>query len=173
MTESLVFQWRLWTQMITCLPKLRRSFPAGKQTMNIFFCEKSNTNFDDTHFRNIQSALRDNRYPAHNADISILNAEITKSEIEKSILRANLGKAAGLDNIPAEILRNPVCVELLYNIIRYCFNTGTVPNDWNTGLIKPIPKFDGKDPRDPLRYGGITLISIPCKIYADILIITI
>ena len=133
------------------------------------FCEKSNTNFDDTHLRNIQSALRDNHYPAHNADMSILNAEITKSDVEKSILRAKLGKAAGLDNIPAEILRNPVCVELLYNIVRYCFNTGTVPNDWNTGLIKPIPKSDGKDPRDPLSYRGITLISIPCKIYADIL----
>ena len=52
------------------------------------FCEKSNTNFDDTHLRNIQSALRDNHYHAHNADMSILNAEITKSEIEKSILRA-------------------------------------------------------------------------------------
>ena len=95
--------------------------------------------------------------------MSILNAEITKSEVEKSILRAKLGKAAGLDNIPAEILWNPVCVELLYNIVRYCFNTGTVPNDWNTGLIKPIPKSDGKDPRDPLSYRGITLISIPLR----------
>ena len=57
--------------------------------------------------------------------MSILNDEITKPEIEKSILRAKLRKAAGLDNIPAEVLRNPVCVELLYKIIRYCFNTGT------------------------------------------------
>ena len=81
--------------------------------------------------------------------ICLFLTQITKSEIEKSILRAKLGKAAGLDNIPAEILRNPVCVDLLYNIIRYCFNTGTVPKeDLNTGLIKPIPKSDGKDPRD-------------------------
>ena len=88
--------------------------------------------------------------------MSILNDEITKSEIEKSILRAKLHvrKAADLDNIPAEVLRNPVCVELLYKIIRYCFNTGTVPRDWNSGLIKPIPKRDGKDPRDPLSYTG-------------------
>ena len=74
------------------------------------FCEKSNTNFDDTHLSNIQSAIRDNQYPAHNADRHFLNAKITKSEIEKSILRANLGKASGLDNILAEVLRNPICV---------------------------------------------------------------
>ena len=90
-------------------------------------------------------------------------------KLRRVILRAKLRKAAGLDNIPAEVLRNPVCVDLLYKIIRHCFNMGTVPRDWNNGLIKPIPKSDGKDPRDRLRYTGITLISIPCKIYADIL----
>ena len=71
--------------------------------------------------------------------------------------------------LPAEVLRNPICVDSLHKIITFCFHSGTVPSDWNTGLIKPIPKGDGKDPRDPLSYRGITLISIPCKIYADIL----
>lgn len=33
---------------------------------------------------------------------------------------------------------------------------------------KPILKQD-KDPRDLLSYRGIALISVPCKIYADIL----
>ena len=149
--------------------KIKDVLSRWKTDYENLFCEKSNTNFDDDHLRNIQSTLRDNQFPVHNADMSILNDEITKSEIEKSILRAKLRKAAGLDNIPAEVLRNPVCVELLHKIIRYCFNTGTVPRDWNSGLIKPIPKSDGKDPRDPLSYMGITLISIPCKIYADIL----
>ena len=65
-----------------------------------------------------------------------------------------------------EVLRNDVCVDLLHKIICYCFNSGTVPRVWNNGLIKPIPKGEGKD---PLSYRGITLISIPCKIYADIL----
>ena len=84
-------------------------------------------------------------------------------------MRAKLRKAARLDNIPAEVLRNPVCVESLHKIITFCFQSGTVPSEWNIGLIKPIPKGDGKDPRDPLSYRGITLISIPSKIYADIL----
>ena len=84
-------------------------------------------------------------------------------------MRAKLCKAPGLDQILAEVLRNDVCVDLLHKIISYCFNSGTVPRAWNNGLIKPISKGEGKDPRDPLSYRGITLISIPCKIYSDIL----
>ena len=58
---------------------------------------------------------------------------------------------------------------MLHTIINYCFDNGDVPSEWSAGLIKPIPKPDSKDPRNPLSYRGITLISIPCKIYADII----
>lgn len=67
------------------------------------------------------------------------------------------------------MLRNPVCVDLLYRIINFCFENGTVPSEWNKGIIRPIPKADANDPRNPLCYRGICLISIPCKVYADIL----
>lgn len=132
------------------------------------FCDNS-SKFDDNHLHYVQSALQNNSVPRVDADMSILNAAISINEVEHSIFRSKLRKASGLDNIPAEVLRNPACVDMLHRIINYCFNTGTVPREWNTGLIKPIPKADSKDPRDPLSYRGITLISIPCKIYADIL----
>ena len=51
----------------------------------------------------------------------------------------------------------------------FCFGDRTVPSEWNTGVIKPISKSHSKDPRNPLSYRGVCLISIPCKIYADIL----
>ena len=35
------------------------------------------------------------------------------------------------------------------------------------GIIEPLPK--GNDLRDPLSYRPISIISIPCKIYANIL----
>ena len=82
----------------------------------------------------MKNSLGRNAVPQIDIDMSILNAEITLTEVEKSVFRAKLRKAAGLDNIPAEVLRNPSCAESLFRIIRYCFNTGTVPNDWNTGL---------------------------------------
>lgn len=84
-------------------------------------------------------------------------------------MQAKLRKAPGLDQILGEVLRNTLCVDLLHKLINHCFNSGTVPSEWNNKLIKPIPKGDGKDPHDPLSYRGITLISIPCKIYANIL----
>ena len=37
------------------------------------------------------------------------------------------------------------------------------------GVIRPIPTPDANDPRDPLCYRGLCLISIPCKVYADIM----
>ena len=78
-------------------------------------------------------------------------------------------RATGFDGIPAEVLRNPVCIDLLYKIINFCFENGTVPSEWNKGIVRPIAKADATDPRDPLCYRGICLLSIPCKVYADIL----
>ena len=44
-----------------------------------------------------------------------------------------------------------------------------MPSEWTKGIINPIPKPDAKDARDPLNYRGISLLSVPYKIYADIL----
>ena len=63
------------------------------------------------------------------------------------------------------VLPSIYCIGLLT-----CFENGSVPGEWNKGVIRPIPKSDANDPRDPpLCYIGICLISIPCKVYADIL----
>ena len=79
-----------------------------------------------------------------------------------------LGKSVGFDNIPAEVLRNDFCIDMLYTIIKFSFQRGVVPGDWLRGIISPIPKGNN-DQRDPLSFRPITLISIPCKIYANIL----
>ncbi len=79
-----------------------------------------------------------------------------------------LHKSTGYDGIPAEVIRNETCVGLLHKIISFAFDSGSIPSDWNKGIIVPIPKGDNST-RDPLGYRPITLISIPCKVYADIL----
>ena len=89
-------------------------------------------------------------------DITLLNAPIDRLEVERSINRAKLRRAAGFD-VPAEVIRNPVCIDLIYKIVNFCFDTGTVPTEWNTRIIKPIPKADAKDSRNPLSYRGICL----------------
>ena len=78
-------------------------------------------------------------------------------------------KAAGIDDIPAEVLKNDTAVNLLFQIISGCFNIGRVPTQWTSGIINPILKQGTDDDRQPLNYRGITLISVPCKIYCNIL----
>ncbi|MEW8546052.1 MAG: hypothetical protein AB2693_21220, partial [Candidatus Thiodiazotropha sp.] len=102
-------------------------------------------------------------------NLDSLNMDITYQEVHDAVYRAKLRKASGFDGIPSEILRYDICIELLYKIISYCFKNGEIPTEWTKGIIYPIPKSDSKDARDPLNYRGISLLSVPYKIYADIL----
>ena len=50
-----------------------------------------------------------------------------------------------------------------------CFDSGKIPTFWSKAIINPTPKSTDKDPRQPLKYRGITLVSVACKIYCGIL----
>lgn len=54
-------------------------------------------------------------------------------------------------------------------LCQFCFNNGEVPSEWRQNIIVPIPKNEGKDPRIPLNYRGISLISVCSKVFADVL----
>ncbi len=100
---------------------------------------------------------------------STLNESITLEEVQKAVYKAKLRKARGVDDIPAEVLKNSHCINMFHKIISVAFENGIVPSYWNKGIIHPIPKSSNKDPRDPLGYRGITLIAVPSKIYCAIL----
>jgi len=102
-------------------------------------------------------------------DVSVLNEPITRDEVLQAILHAKLRKASGIDDIPAEVLKNDTAVDLLFQIISASFDLGKVPLQWNSGVINPILKPGSDDDRLPLNYRGITLISVPCKIYCYVL----
>ena len=61
-------------------------------------------------------------------DATILNETITREEIAKAVEHAKLRKACGIDEIPAEVLKNPTAIELLYIICNGCFELGKVPD---------------------------------------------
>ena len=127
-------------------------------------------NFDNVHYENVQQQLRGNNVPNNNnLNVDSLNQDITYQEVYEAVYRAKLRKAAGFDGIPSEVLRYDICIELLHKIISYCFKNGEVPTEWTKGIINPIPKSDTQDARNPLSYRGISLLSVPYKIYADIL----
>ena len=126
--------------------------------------------FDNEHYENIQQQLQGNDVLS-NSDLNVesLNSDITYQEVYESVYRAKLRKAAGFDSISSEVLRFDICIELLHKIISYCFKSGEIPTEWTKGIINPIPKSDTQDARNPLSYRGISLLSVPYKIYADIL----
>ena len=134
------------------------------------FNSENNDQFDNEHYEEIVGELRQNDGLLRvNLNLDMLNRDITYQEVESSVQRAKLRKASGFDGIPAEVLRFETCIDLLYKIISHCFKNGEVPSEWTKGIINPIPKPDAKDARDPLNYRGISLLSVPYKIYADIL----
>ena len=97
------------------------------------------------------------------------NSKITSTEVRKAVLNAKNGKAAGIDEIQAELIKNESSILFLTALFNKCFDSGKIPSIWSRGIINPIPKSTDKDPRQPLNYRGITLISVACKIYCVIL----
>ncbi|CAC5382576.1 unnamed protein product [Mytilus coruscus] len=92
-----------------------------------------------------------------NINVDSLNGVITRDEILLAVTQAKNRKAAGIDDIPAEVLKNEVAIELLYQIISGCFELGRVPSQWTSGVINPILKQGSSDNRCPLNYRGGSL----------------
>ena len=69
----------------------------------------------------IKERVQNKTVPSLDTNVSLLNEPITRKEVENSLYRANLNRAPGFDAIPAEVLRNSVCIDLLYRNINFCF----------------------------------------------------
>ena len=123
--------------------------------------------YDEEHLQYVTSQNEENAHEIVHAPS--LNKEISIKEVKDAIVRAKLRKAAGIDGIKAEVLKNNASITLLHKICNLCFMTGQVPSCWNQSVISPIPKESSKNALLPGNYRGIALISVPCKIYCDIL----
>ncbi|MES9883911.1 MAG: reverse transcriptase family protein, partial [Sedimenticola sp.] len=135
----------------------------------LYSSEGEGNDFNAPHLDNIKAAISNRNgatFQQQNCDD--LNVPITRAEVHKAVFRTKLHKSAGVDAIPAEVIRNDTCVDLLHKIIAFVFASGNIPSEWNKGIIQPLSKGQ-RDLRDPLGYRPITLISVPCKIYAAIL----
>jgi exonuclease III len=81
-------------------------------------------------------------------ELEILNHNISLQELENAVKKLKSGKSAGLDMIPAELVKYNIDhiksdLLLLYN---YVLNTGDYPATWAEGLRVALPK-DGGDIR--------------------------
>ena len=84
-----------------------------------------------------------------------LNKPITYEEVKKSVDKSKEKKAAGVDNITNELLKNNEIIESLLELFDMCYRTGLIPDSWRESIIHPIPKE--KILNDPLKYRGLAL----------------
>ena len=105
-----------------------------------------------------------------NEDLPVRQDEISLSEVESAIKRLKSGKAPGDDKVAPEMLKNGgnSVSKALTNICNQCWNSVTVPDDWTKGIIVKLPKKG--DLRDCNNWRGITLLSIPGKVFCSILL---
>ena len=50
-----------------------------------------------------------------------------------------------------------------------CWNTGIIPTDWKRGLVVPLWK-EKVDRQDCNKYQGVTLLSVPGKVFSRIIL---
>ncbi len=98
-----------------------------------------------------------------------LNRNITLKEVENIVDKSKNNKATGIDLIPNEVLRSNAVKSCLQNFFQYYLDTGILPSCWGKAIIKPIPKSKSKDPRVPLNYRGINLLSNIYKVYNSVI----
>ncbi len=97
------------------------------------------------------------------------NKDIEEKEVKFVLKKARLKKAVGINNIPFVVLMNSVPVPLLRILFSKTILSHVVPTIWRKAIVKPIPKNSTIDPRLPLQYRVISVLSTIYKQYAGIL----
>jgi Reverse transcriptase (RNA-dependent DNA polymerase)/Domain of unknown function (DUF6451)/Endonuclease/Exonuclease/phosphatase family len=94
----------------------------------------------------------------------------TKAEIYMAIKQLRNGKAPGPYGIPAEALKIDLetSVEMLYPLFMKIWEEEQVPSEWKEGYLIKIPKKG--DLSSCSNYRGITLLSIPSKVFNRVLL---
>ncbi len=115
--------------------------------------------------RNAENRMDDPLYTPN----STLNRNISADEINFVVNKLKNNKSPGIDKIPNEVLKSTAVKNCLLKLYQYYFDTGIFPSCWNQAIIKPIPKSKTKDPRIPLNYRGINLLSNIYKAYSSII----
>ncbi len=128
--------------------------------------------FDENFYEHVKELLRLAEYrmldPLYMENPE-LNQNISRVEIDKVVNNLKNRKATGIDKIPNEVLKNDSVKNCLHKFFQYYFDTGLLPSCWLKSVIKPIPKSKTSDPRVPLNYRGVNLLSCIYKTYSCVI----
>uniref|UniRef100_A0AAV2MIF0 Reverse transcriptase domain-containing protein n=1 Tax=Knipowitschia caucasica TaxID=637954 RepID=A0AAV2MIF0_KNICA len=94
------------------------------------------------------------------------DTSISLAEVTKVVGSLHGGKASGVDEIRPDYLGSLDVVGLSW-LTRFCniaWRSGAVPMEWQTGVV--VPLYKKGDRRVCSNYRGITLLSLPGKVYS-------
>ena len=95
---------------------------------------------------------------------------ITAEEVTKAIQAPKNSKAPGFDQIPPELLKCNCngMIQKLVHLFNLCWTQEQVPEEWRKGLIVKLPKKGNIS--DCNNWRGVTLLSVPSKVFCAILL---
>ena len=95
--------------------------------------------------------------------------DITEDEIIAAIKHLKNNKAAGVDNICAELLKNggPILQAKLVDLFKLIWAEERLPEEWEEGIMVPLHKKN--DRAECSNYRGLCLLTVGYKAYAAIL----
>ncbi|KAI3364104.1 hypothetical protein L3Q82_010930 [Scortum barcoo] len=100
---------------------------------------------------------------------SEVDSSITQAEVTEVVRKLLGGKAPGVDEIRPEYLKSLDVVGLswLTRLCNIAWRLGTVPLEWQTGVVVPLFKKGDRRVCSSVfhHYRGITLLSLPGKVY--------
>uniref|UniRef100_A0A8C4S0K5 Reverse transcriptase domain-containing protein n=1 Tax=Erpetoichthys calabaricus TaxID=27687 RepID=A0A8C4S0K5_ERPCA len=100
---------------------------------------------------------------------SEVGSPISGTEVTEVVKKLVGGRALGVDEIRPEFLKalDVVGLSWLTCLCNIAWTSGTVPLDWQIGVV--VPLFKKGDRRVCSNYRGITLLSLPGKVYSGVL----
>ena len=78
-----------------------------------------------------------------------LNHGILAQDVAEVMRSMKNNKAYGVDELPAEIIKNNNVIHLLKVLFNKCFESGITPEIWKMGITQLIPKSSTMDSKDP------------------------
>ena len=113
----------------------------------------------------VKASTRDTHEVTHLGEDKVFTA----AEVATAIKGIKSGKAAGEDEIRPEMLKALTGEGILWltRVCQVAWKLGKTPRDWQTGVIIPI--FKKGDRKQCTNYRGISLLSLPGKVYAKCL----
>ena len=127
----------------------------------------------------IRLCYSDTRLEQHptSTQLAVNMDPISEAEVRTAVNQLINGKAAGVDNIqplmplkPLELLKTAAdsTVPYLTRVCTMVWQQEVTPVDWKNGIIIPLPKKG--DLTECNNWRGITLLSVPNKVFARILL---